>query len=62
MKLYRCENKACDLGGVDNPGHFTGGITKEQVTMLTGNLEPDKHGEGICPNCAKPGVDAKKES
>jgi hypothetical protein len=62
MKLYQCENKACALGDASSPGHFTGGITKEQVKMLTGNPEPDEHGAGVCPNCAKPGVEVKKES
>jgi hypothetical protein len=56
---YVCENPACSLGAVGEPGHFTAGITKEQVTLLTGNPEPDDHGDGVCPNCAKPG---KKES
>jgi hypothetical protein len=54
-KLYQCTNPACSLGTVGAPGHFTGGITKEQVTILTGNPEPKEHGEGVCPNCAQPG-------
>jgi hypothetical protein len=55
--VYRCENDACPLG---IPGHggglFTGGITKEGVTLLTANQEPTKnlYGEGICPNCGGP--------
>ncbi len=57
--LYECTNPACSLGTVGNPGRFTGGITKEQVTLLTGkpaeHLEPGEHGNGVCPNCAKPG-------
>lgn len=54
-KRYECRNPACTLGTVGNPGRFSGGITKEQATMLTGNPEPDDHGNGVCPNCGKPG-------
>ena len=53
--VYQCENPACSLGAVGLPGHFTGGATKAQVTMLTGNPEPRDHGNGVCPNCGKPG-------
>ncbi len=47
------------------PGHFTGGITAEQVNLLTGQpaetLEKDKDfGQGVCPNCGKPGKPAKE--
>ena len=56
-KTYLCTNAACSLGTPGAPGRFAGGITAEQATLLTGNPEPD-HGEGVCPNCAKPG---KKE-
>lgn len=54
---YECTNKACSLGTVGAPGRFTGGITAEHVTLLTGNQEPDPsaYGEGICPNCGTPG-------
>jgi len=55
MKVYRCEYVACSLGGVGQPGYFTGGITKEQVTLLTGDPEPEHHGDGVCPNCGQPG-------
>jgi hypothetical protein len=51
-KVYLCENPACSLGTVGHPGRFTGGIAKEQMTMLTGDPEPEHHGEGVCPNCA----------
>ena len=57
-KTYECANPACSLGTVGNPGRFTGGITKEQATLLTGNPEPE-HGAGVCPNCGKPGKEAK---
>jgi hypothetical protein len=53
---YFCENPACSLGAVGSPGRFTGGITPEQVRLLTGNPEPEDHGEGVCPNCGKPGT------
>lgn len=54
-KVYRCENPACSLGAVGQPGLFTGGATKEFVTTLTGDPEPEHYGKGVCPNCAKPG-------
>jgi hypothetical protein len=52
---YRCENPACSLGAVGHPGLFTGGATKEFVTLLTGDPDPKDHGPGVCPNCGKPG-------
>ena len=58
-KTYECTNPACTLGTVGAPGRFTGGITKDQVTLLTGNPEPEDHGAGVCPNCGKPGKEAK---
>jgi len=54
-KTYLCKNKACTLGTPQQPGRFTGGITKEQATMLSGDPDPD-HGPGVCPNCGKKGV------
>lgn len=62
MKIYLCKNAACSLGTVGNPGRFSGGITREQVTLLTGRpaeqLEKDKdYGAGVCPNCGKPGTE-----
>jgi hypothetical protein len=57
-KTYECTNPACSLGTVGNPGRFTGGITKDQATLLTGNPDPD-HGAGYCPNCGKAGKEAK---
>lgn len=59
--VYECQNEACSLGTPGTPGRFTGGATKEQITNLTGNPEPDKHGEGVCPNCGKPGKKAGSE-
>ena len=53
-KLYECRNSACSLGSMKDPGRFTGGITKEQATMLSGDPDPE-HGKGVCPNCGKPG-------
>jgi hypothetical protein len=40
----------------EDAGRFTGGATKEQVTMLTGNPEPE-YGEGVCPACGVLGVE-----
>lgn len=55
MKTYLCKNPACTLGTVGEPGRFSGGITKEQVTVLTGDPDPKDHGAGYCPNCGKKG-------
>jgi hypothetical protein len=57
--LYECKNPACALGAVGQPGRFTGGITPEQATMLSGDPEA-KSGEGVCPNCGTPGKPAKE--
>jgi hypothetical protein len=54
-QVYRCENAACTLGSKSDHGRFTGGMTKEQKTLLTGDPEPDRFGEGVCPNCGEPG-------
>jgi hypothetical protein len=54
-KTYLCENPACALGAVGQPGRFSGGITQDQATALTGNPEPEHHGQGVCPNCGVPG-------
>jgi hypothetical protein len=56
--VYVCENPVCTLGNLQQPGRFTGGITAEQATALSGDPEA-KHGDGVCPNCGKPG---KKEA
>lgn len=55
--MYECHNSTCTLGTAGNPGRFSGGIMKEQVTLLTGNQEPEDgtYGEGFCPNCGKEG-------
>ena len=59
-KTYECTFQACTLGTLGQPGRFTGGITAEAVTLLTG--KPPEHqekgvdyGEGICPNCGQKG-------
>lgn len=56
---YRCENPACTLGTPGAPGHFTGGISPEQVSLRTGTplelVKPEEHGEGVCPNCGARG-------
>lgn len=65
--LYECTNQACTLGKVGEPGHFTGGITADQVNLLTGTPvesleEGADYGEGICPNCGKPGTEVGTHS
>ena len=53
-QYYICENPACSLGVVGEPGRFSGGQTDEHAFILTG--DPDAvGGEGICPNCGQPG-------
>lgn len=58
-KRYLCVNPACTLGTRGGPGHFTGGISAAQVTVLTGkpaeHLKKSEYGEGVCPNCGEPG-------
>jgi hypothetical protein len=59
-KKYECSNEHCSLGVVGQPGRFSGGITKEQVTLLTGqpaeNLKSgEDYGQGFCPNCGAKG-------
>jgi hypothetical protein len=54
MKTYLCTNKACSLGSSQQPGRFSGGITKEQAVMLSGDPEAE-HGKGVCPNCGQKG-------
>lgn len=65
--VYICENPACSLGTVGEPGRFTGGISSYQVHIVAGEpLEEieksGKHGEGYCTNCGTSGRKAKKES
>ena len=58
-KVYECDNPACSLGTVGSPGTFTGGATKERITMITGDPEPEQVGNGVCPNCGKLGKEVK---
>lgn len=51
MKVYECKNPACSLGTVGSPGRFSGGATKEQILIKTGNPDPEHYGEGVCPEC-----------
>lgn len=59
--MYRCDNvESCPLGSRGEPGYFTGGITAEQVNVITGKpvdgMEKGvDYGPGICPNCGQPG-------
>lgn len=59
-KTYLCTNKACVLGTPGEPGRFSGGISKEQVNLLTGKPVDDlksgeDYGPGFCPNCGAQG-------
>ena len=59
-KMYLCSNPACPLGSVGNAGRFSGGVTKEQVHLMTGRpVDELKSGEdfgpGFCPNCGAKG-------
>lgn len=61
-KKYECHNPACVLGTVENPGRFTGGITKEALNVLTGKPVDDMksgedYGPGFCPNCGQKGTE-----
>jgi hypothetical protein len=53
-KVYLCTNDRCSLGNLEQPGRFTGGISAEQATALTGDPEAP-HGAGYCPNCGQQG-------
>lgn len=59
--IYECTNVgACTLGTRDEPGRFTGGISAEQVALVTGKpldhlVEDDDYGDGFCPNCGRKG-------
>lgn len=57
--VYECRNKACTLGSPKQPGRFTGGITAQQATNISG--DPDAvHGDGVCPNCGVKGSPTKE--
>lgn len=61
-KTFECHNSACTLGTIHQPGRFTGGITAEQVHLVTGqpldSLKKDEdYGTGFCPNCGQKGVE-----
>jgi len=63
--VYQCENPACSLGAVGEPGRFTGGATAEFVSAYKGAPldeleEGTDYGDGICPNCGTPGVPAEE--
>lgn len=60
-KTYQCTNSSCTLGSREDAGLFTGGISKDQVTILTGVAEPPKedYGQGICPNCGRAGKEVE---
>jgi hypothetical protein len=59
--VYQCHNKACPLGSLKDPGHFTAGITAAQRNVLYGDpvenmVEGVDFGEGICPTCGEKGT------
>lgn len=54
VQYYECRNTACSLGTPGAPGRFTEGATQATAMAITGNPEAE-YGEGICPNCIKPG-------
>jgi len=61
---YICQNGHCLLGSRLDQGRFTGGISAQQVSLLTGDSVPvveehGEYGEGYCPNCGEHG---KEES
>jgi len=58
---YECDNAACALGTVGEPGRFTGGATAEQIAILTGKPQDElvdgtDYGDGFCPNCGQEGT------
>jgi hypothetical protein len=60
-QVYNCVNPACVQGSRKDPGRFTGGITADQVNVLTGEpvenlVEGEHYGEGFCPTCGEKGV------
>ncbi len=62
-KTYVCSNKSCVLGTPGNPGRFSGGISKEQVHLMTGKPVDDlksgeDYGAGFCPNCGQKGKES----
>lgn len=64
--VYECHNEACSSGSRVDPGRFTGGITKEQVNLLTGDpvenmVEGRDYGEGFCPTCGQKGKATDEE-
>lgn len=61
ITLYECNNPGCSLNRSGDPGHFTGGITADQLHVLTGSpvetlTEGVDFGESFCPNCGKQGI------
>lgn len=61
--VYECRNTSCTLGSRQGPGLFTGGISAEQVSTMTGQpvdlVDAGDYGEGVCPNCGKRGKAVK---
>jgi hypothetical protein len=61
MTVYICENPKCSLGTEFDHGRFTGGMTKEQATLKTGDPDPDVFGPGVCPVCGRLATVTAKE-
>lgn len=55
MLVYECRTQGCSLGSLKSPGRFSGGATKEQITALTGDPDPEHYGDGVCANCGEVG-------
>jgi hypothetical protein len=57
--VYECANPDCTLGSRYDPGRFTGGISAELASDLTGTPVDDvtDYGEGYCPNCGVEGTE-----
>lgn len=63
-KLYQCPNtSSCPLGSRKDKGLFSGGISKEQVVLLTGDPDPptESYGQGVCPNCGTRGTEVEPQ-
>ena len=63
--LFKCTNEACTLGSRVTPGLFSGGITAEQLHVITARpveqIGKGEHGKGVCPNCGTAGVEYTAE-
>ena len=63
-KIFECTNPSCALGSSKTPGQFTGGITAEYRSLVTGQPvevieDLGEYGDGWCPNCGEQGNEVK---